>query len=201
MVNTSLKNLPGPSEQPDTEQNLPMKVHYLEVADASLHTLCFRMKPALVSHRWWACSPPWTTEPRRPEETLQGVHILSCEMDWKCAQRKMSKRLCVNVSVEKPSVLPWVIKEGSLERVGKEGHSEWRQGMREDPEATAQHVSGIQQWCILGQQQITWESRWREGSGCEVEPLNCWLWRRRRLSFRMKPEMSCQQLWRNRKEG
>ena len=57
----------------------------------------------------------------------------------------MSKRLCVNVSVEKPSVLPWVIEEGSLERVGKEGHSEWRQGMREDPEATAQHVSGIQQ--------------------------------------------------------
>ena len=51
----------------------------------------------------------------------------------------------MNVSVEKPSVLHWVIEEGSLERGGKEGHSEWRQGMREDPEATAQHVSGIQQ--------------------------------------------------------
>ena len=68
-------------------------------------------------------------------------------MKWieECAQRKMSKRLCVNVSVEKPSVLPWVIEEGSLERVGKEGHSEWRQGMCDDPEPTAQHVSGTQQ--------------------------------------------------------
>ena len=38
VVNTSLKNLPGPSEQPGAEQNLLMKVHFLEVADASLHT-------------------------------------------------------------------------------------------------------------------------------------------------------------------
>lgn len=52
--------------------------------------------------RWWACYPPWTTEPRRPEETLQELHILSyvCEMDWKCAQRKMSKRLRMNVCGE-----------------------------------------------------------------------------------------------------
>lgn len=54
----------------------------------------------------------------------------------------------MSVSVEKPSVLkPWVIKEGFLETVGKGWggwHSEWRQGMREGPEPTAQHVSGIQ---------------------------------------------------------
>lgn len=47
----------------------------------------------------------------------------------------------MSVSVEKPSVLPWVIEEGFLETVGKEGHSEWRQGMREGPEPTAQHLS------------------------------------------------------------
>lgn len=48
------------------------------------------------------------------------------------------------MSVEKPLVLPWVIEEGFLETVGKEGRSEWRQGMCEGPDLTAQHVSGIQ---------------------------------------------------------
>ena len=37
-----------------------------------------------------------------------------------CSERDVSKRLCMSVSVEKPSVLkPWVIKEGFLETVGK----------------------------------------------------------------------------------
>ena len=36
-----------------------------------------------------------------------------------CSERDVSKRLCMSVSAEKPSVLTWVIEEGFLETVGK----------------------------------------------------------------------------------